>query len=395
MTNKFNTDEYIKNLMSECLKIFDRSTYTPYAYAADPLDPTDSLENLLLLHKNVIIFTVDNWGDDDNNFCFLPESQKSELYVDKIKSIAKKYNNSNIFIFTTMFDFSKLFDDVPNVSIVFWGDDMIVHPYIRYQNVLPVTDKNFQSQKHWIMLSHNVRWHRVLASAFVLGHNYDSTGVIRVSPGHFIENKNWNDFLNYCEFNEFTYIFDVKNHFDIFEKGFSRLVNKEGYHFNEYSLNGPSDGGKMLHKDGLNLALNFEVNLKSFYKHSFLEIIGEPLFIMPGAGITEKYLNSVYGMNFPIMLNVVGSVHYLRTLGFDVFDDVINHDYDNIKNPLIRLTSAITLNKELFEDADKVKKLWIKNQQRFYNNYVLAKSMYSTNLKIVSNRLEKILKVSS
>lgn len=99
-------------------------------------------------------------------------------------------------------------------------------------------------------------------------------------------------------------------------------------------------------------------------------------------------------MNFPIILNVTDSVDYIRTLGFDVFDDVINHDYDSIKHPLTRLTSAINLNKELFENGSKVKSLWIKNYDRFYKNYELAKSMYNTNLKTVSNRLKEILKVN-
>jgi hypothetical protein len=287
-----------------------------------------------------------------------------------------------------------LFKDVHNVLIIHWGNDMIMHPCVQYQELSPITDKNFQSRQHWIMLSHNVRWHRVLAATFLLGYNYDSTGVIRVSPGHFIEHKNWHSFLSYCQHNEFTYVFDVENYFNIFEKGFDRLVNKDGYHFNEYSPDhGPSHGCKMPHETGNNNALNFELNLKSFYRNSFLEIVGEPLFIMPGACMTEKYLNSVYGMNFPIMLNVAGSVHHLRTLGFDVFDDVVNHDYDDITNPMIRLTSAINFNKTLFEDTEKVKTLWVKCQQRFYNNYELAKSMYKTNTTNVASELKKILKL--
>jgi len=45
---------------------------------------------------------------------------------------------------------------------------------------------------------------------------------------------------------------------------------------------------------------------------------------------TEKSLKPFYNLQFPIIYGHEGIVNDLRELGFDMFDDIINHDYDNV-----------------------------------------------------------------
>ena len=89
--------------------------------------------------------------------------------------------------------------------------------------------------------------------------------------------------------------------------------------------------------------------------------------------IAEKYLNSIYAYNFPIFIAVPGTVSYLRNIGFDVFDDIVDHSYDKIQDPVLRLVTAINANIKLF-DKDYVIPVWELNKDRFNSNILYAKS---------------------
>ena len=123
---------------------------------------------------------------------------------------------------------------------------------------------------------------------------------------------------------------------------------------------------------------NFVHRLTPLYQNSFVEIVSESSFAAPSFLITEIVLNSMYGCNFPIILSGVGAVAHLRDIGFDVFDDVIDHSYDLIANPFDRVISAIEDNKQLLVDPESTKKLWLVNKDRFTNNIDIAKDrMYN------------------
>jgi hypothetical protein len=64
-------------------------------------------------------------------------------------------------------------------------------------------------------------------------------------------------------------------------------------------------------------------------------------------------------------------------VGFDMFDDIIDHSYDYIPNPFDRILHAVEDNRKLLLDSDHVKQIWLDNQHRFVNNLVVAKNMYA------------------
>lgn len=57
----------------------------------------------------------------------------------------------------------------------------------------------------------------------------------------------------------------------------------------------------------------------------------------PRPGFTEKTYKSLYAGQIPIFLAAQYSVRCWRDLGFDVFDDVIDHGYDNETDPKRRI----------------------------------------------------------
>jgi len=48
---------------------------------------------------------------------------------------------------------------------------------------------------------------------------------------------------------------------------------------------------------------------------------------------TEKCLKPFYNLQFPMIIGHGGIMKELRELGFDLFDDIINHEYDTHKHP--------------------------------------------------------------
>jgi hypothetical protein len=65
-------------------------------------------------------------------------------------------------------------------------------------------------------------------------------------------------------------------------------------------------------------------------------------------------------------------------MGLDVFDDIVDHSYDDIDDPILRLNSAIELNFRLLIDNTLVKKLWLKNKDRFIFNHNFLKNNLHT-----------------
>ena len=77
----------------------------------------------------------------------------------------------------------------------------------------------------------------------------------------------------------------------------------------------------------------------------------------------------MYFYQIPIFLASQNHVHFLRErYKFDVFDDIINHEYDlefDNKKRFFKIFDEIT---RVFKNKDKVIKFYKKNEERFYNN---------------------------
>jgi hypothetical protein len=135
---------------------------------------------------------------------------------------------------------------------------------------------------------------------------------------------------------------------------------------------------------------NFKNRLSTYYRETFIEIICETSFTESCYNLTEKTINSIYGCCFPILLCGKGSVQLLRDIGFDVFDDVINHEYDKIEDPKERLYKAIFDNREILSKNEYAKKIWRNNSSRFQENINVAKNKLYTFYK---NRTEQHFKL--
>lgn len=71
-------------------------------------------------------------------------------------------------------------------------------------------------------------------------------------------------------------------------------------------------------------------NLDLLFDKSAVSLVGEPCFSSQLASIfSEKTLYAIMGLTFPIYIGGYGHADYLKKIGLDTFDDIIDHSYQH------------------------------------------------------------------
>lgn len=280
--------------------------------------------------------------------------------VQLIADAARLWPDKNFIIFTSLENLHLELVE-PNVQIIPWGGDML-NQRTGYSTLEPVLKKNLDSTRTFISLNRNVRDHRVVLLSYLFGEGYDQFGTItylgisnlnpNYEPVAFLDRISW----------EFD---DRHDHIRTsMLAGYEKCYMNSNLVVDDFQIYGE--------KNDNNNVLNFNQCLRDKYKNSFVEIVTESSFVAPAYMLTEKTHHSFYAFNFPILIAGQGAVAHLRSVGFDMFDDVINHGYDLIDDPFDRITTAIDSNRRLLTDSDYAKQLWINNQSRFHKNLTVA-----------------------
>jgi hypothetical protein len=259
-----------------------------------------------------------------------------------LKDMAKWYHDKHIILFTSL---ENLELDEPNMDIIPWGGDITNHQK-EYSGLEPLDGKNYNSKYTYLSLNRHSRPHRIMLVAKLRDLKLTEHGLVS------------------CMFKD-----QISN--------FEPNIHDDYEIYNNFS------------NDNVN---NFRNKLVNYYKETFVEIIAETSYIEPVFNLTEKTLNSIYGKSFPIVLSSAGTVEFLRTMGMDVFDDIVDHSYDKITDPSARMHRAITDNKELLTNNVKTKILHQRNLARFDKNVDFAKNqMYNFYRDRATERLAKII----
>jgi hypothetical protein len=110
------------------------------------------------------------------------------------------------------------------------------------------------------------------------------------------------------------------------------------------------------------------------FEPSCISLITEPLCFEKETLHTEKTIMSMYGGTLPIWVGGWKLAEYARSLGFDVFDDIIDHSYESLNDPWDRCYYAIEKNIELLTNFDLAKQYIDKNQSRLRKNVLLLET---------------------
>jgi hypothetical protein len=107
------------------------------------------------------------------------------------------------------------------------------------------------------------------------------------------------------------------------------------------------------------------------FENSYVNIVTESTFIDSElvVHITEKSFRPFYFYQFPIFVASHHHVKHLKEIyGFDMFEDIINHSYDDLVNHRDRFFEIIKEIKRLNEDKENIKEFYKNNYDRFEKN---------------------------
>lgn len=135
---------------------------------------------------------------------------------------------------------------------------------------------------------------------------------------------------------------------------------------------------------------NYKHLLKStIFEPSCVSLITEPCFYERETLKTEKTIMAMYGGTLPIWVGGWSIPQSLRDLGFDVFDDIIDHSYERMSDPFDRTYFAIEKNLHLLKDASVAQKFIKENQHRLQHNLdLLKKNVFFDDMTAKINRYD-------
>lgn len=110
------------------------------------------------------------------------------------------------------------------------------------------------------------------------------------------------------------------------------------------------------------------------FEPSCISLVTEPAFYERETIITEKTIMSIYGGTIPIWVGGWCIADWMRSRGFDVFDDLVDHSYQDLVDPYDRCYEAINKNYKLLSDFAVAKKFVQQNRARLQHNLDLIRT---------------------
>jgi hypothetical protein len=316
------------------------------------------LKNFKFQESKIILGTVDCFFNDENKI------QQIEPY-EMVTLLSKKYPNTEFIILHNNENFELEVTVPENIKLIPWGGCW-TNQQNRYMSMQPIIDKNLNSTKIYTSFNRRAKIHRTILLTYLFSLGFEDRGIL----SYLTETSQVKSIPLLVDYIGLPFINKAK----------LELIEQLQFGYSKFSKNIDNlvlDDADIYSNQGNNNADNFINKLSNRYQDCFVEFVTETLYFSKTFNITEKTLHSIYACNFPIMIASPGIVEFMRSMGFDMFDDIVNHNYDQIDDPVMRIITAVDDNKRLLTDIDYVKHKWINSRDRFLKNVQVAKGMYT------------------
>jgi hypothetical protein len=331
----------------------------------------DTLESLNHSKYDIIICNRDNIQDDFSKI-FKYINNKTKLIVDIVQEsgnldnfieyfniLTRTYNNINFYLLVdSEFDF-KFNTNVKclksyKLSFLAFFENFCIHPH---DSQLILKDLNIYKKENGILsLNGSMRTQRIILLSELISRKYINNDGSVVGD----------NFISFLLYNDNVFKEELYNSFlkgmvlngDISDTQYnilSSIKNKLPIKIEGEDGNRPDIELKHFYKKIINLVTENTAG----YDDSDNTKYGTITF-------TEKAWKPFKTHQLPLYISLSGYVDKIRSLGFDVFDDFINHSYDTVKDHKLRL-------KLVLDELDRVNKLdclgfYKKNYNRFVKN---------------------------
>lgn len=137
-----------------------------------------------------------------------------------------------------------------------------------------------------------------------------------------------------------------------------------------------------------------KVFVNETYTNSYVNIVNETLFSDDRVHITEKSYNPFYFYQYPLIVSSYQHLKFIKNShNFDLFEDIINIEYDNEKDHIKRFSMIIEEIKRIYKNKKHFIESYHKNKERFISNQKIVFEMennkndfnFFTNLKNLKN----------
>jgi hypothetical protein len=117
------------------------------------------------------------------------------------------------------------------------------------------------------------------------------------------------------------------------------------------------------------------------YENSYINLVTESFFYEKVIHITEKAFKPFYFFQLPIFVSSCGYIKKLKELyGFDMFEDIINHNYDDEPDNEKRMFMIFSELMRLIENKSNIIEFYKNNEHRFIANQNIVKNIKNINL---------------
>ena len=116
-----------------------------------------------------------------------------------------------------------------------------------------------------------------------------------------------------------------------------------------------TENSESLYNLGINYKNFCEVYAKlknSLFDDTCTSIISEPAYYEQGNQFSEKTIMSIYSGHFLIWPGMYKSAETFQNMGFDIFEDIIDHSYQYLEHPGRRIVEAFLRNMNFLNDVD-------------------------------------------
>ena len=115
---------------------------------------------------------------------------------------------------------------------------------------------------------------------------------------------------------------------------------------------------------------------KTVFEPTCVSLITEPVYYERETIITEKTLMAMYAGTIPVWVGGWCIADWLKSRGFDIFDDIVDHSYQSLANPVDRVRQAVERNLHVLTNFEKTMQFVKQNQSRLRHNLSLLESNF-------------------
>ena len=316
-------DEHKVDEDIECYQLI----FCPYGYGTS----FDDLNEIDFQSRVVILNIIDTIIDPEDNTDLI-----------SLTEFCENHPEQNFIISAPHFNLQRELD-IPNLYLTTLAPTSLQEKWIRCEkrNLTP----------RWLSLNSSTKLHRMLTISYLLSKDYHQTGF-------FTFDTNSQLIVTHEQYKNIKNPLSYKLRSDL-ARGLVKFKSKD---FNRLKLN-------KFDQNDLRVSYNYNTNLLPIYERIAVEIITGTMFFERSPVLSEKEMQSVYAKNFPIYINGVGMAKEIKNFfGMDVFEDIVDHSYDEVEDHFERLVQAIDRNEHLLNGTTNIRELWHDNEKRFNDN---------------------------